>query len=529
MIILNLERKSKMPLFRQIFQQLKRLIENNTLEPGFRMPSTRTLAEKHGINRSTVYKAYEELWALGYMESRPGSYSVVRKRQKIATPEQKSKQGLIQWETISSDVGQTLHHAYRELKSRLPLIQGTFDAAGKSDVINFASLDLDPRLFPIEDFRRCLNTVLVEQGGKILRYGEGAGYKPLREYIAGRLRVHGISTNFDEIVITNGCQNAIELVLKFLTVPGSRVATESPTYTNILPLLKYFKTGIIGIPMKPDGMDLDFLGEVLSRETQKPAFVYTMPNFHNPTGVTTDQPHRERLLALCETYAVPLVEDGFEEEMKYYGKVPLPIKSMDRNQVVIYMGTFSKVLFPGIRIGWIAAENKLIERLEAIKKFSDLSTNTLLQAALYEFCEQGHYNRHVKRMHREYRKRMHTALTGLKEHLPGFDRVSWTEPAGGYLIWMKLQDTGMDRETLKQVFIRNGVTVMPGTSFYPESSLPSPDANTPHQYFRLSISTLNENEIREGIRRLAKTISKIYSHEGHEGARRVEEKKIRSY
>jgi DNA-binding transcriptional MocR family regulator len=510
MIILNLERSSKMPLFRQIFGQLKQLIENHTLKPGFRMPSTRTLAEKHGINRSTVYKAYEELWALGYMESRPGSYSVVRQRQKIATPEQKLKEGLIPWEEKSSRVGRTLHHAYKELKSRFPLVKGTAAASssGKPDAINFASLDLDPRLFPVEDFRRCINTVLVERGQEILRYGEGAGYKPLREFIAGRLRIHGIAANSNEIIITNGCQNAIELVLKFFTVPGSKVAIETPTYSNVLPLLKCFETDIIGIPMKPGGMDLDHLEQVL--KNQDLAFVYSMPNFHNPTGITTDQAHRERLLGLCETYQVPLVEDAFEEEMKYFGKVSLPIKSMDRKQVVVYLGTFSKALFPGIRIGWIAADNNLIQRLEAIKKFSDLSTNTLIQAALHEFCQQGYYDRHIKRMHREYRKRMHTALTTLKEKLPGFDRVSWTEPAGGYLIWLKLQNPGMTEEAVKEVFLRSGVSTMPGTYFYPDSLLPSLSQNPSVHHFRLSISTLDEQEIHEGILRLAKAISLIY-------------------
>ncbi len=238
MIILNLERKSKVALFRQIFEQLKKLIEDKSLGPGFRMPSTRVLAEKHGVNRSTVYKAYEELWALGYIESRPGSYSVVRKRQQIATIERKSKKGLIPWEENSSDIGQVLHKAFCRLKFSLP-------DGSPSNVINFAALDLDSRLFPVDDFRRCMNTVLVEQGGGILKYGENAGYKPLRKYIAARLRIHSISADWDEILITNGSQNGIELVLKLMTVPGSIVAVESPTYSHVLPLLKYFKTFFI--------------------------------------------------------------------------------------------------------------------------------------------------------------------------------------------------------------------------------------------------------------------------------------------
>ncbi len=252
--------------------------------------------------------------------------------------------------------------------------------------------------------------------------------------------------------------------------------------------------------MKKNGLDLDHLQRIL--ETQKPAFLYTMPNFHNPTGITTDQVHREKLLSLCEAHRLPIIEDAFEEEMKYFGKVPLPIKSMDRLHLVIYVGTFSKVLFPGIRIGWIAAEKEAIERLVSIKKFSDLSTSSLMQAALYEFCQQGCYSRHVKRMHREYRKRMHTAIMALREHLSGFKKVFWNEPVGGYLIWLHFRDAKLDEAGLKQVFLRNGVIMAPGSYFF--------SGSFSHPHFRISISTLNEKEIKEGISRLGKAISLIY-------------------
>jgi len=150
---------------------------------------------------------------------------------------------------------------------------------------------------------------------------------------------------------------------------------------------------------------------------EKPALVYTMPTFHNPTGVSTDQAHRERLLSICEGHRIPVLEDAFEEEMKYFGKTTLPIKSMDKHQIVIYCGTFSKVLFPGVRIGWIAAERECIERLVAIRCFSDLAPNMILQAAMDEFCRNGYYDRHINRMHRTYRRRMQAAVRALREHI----------------------------------------------------------------------------------------------------------------
>lgn len=493
MILLNLERSSNVPLFIQIFSQLKQRIDDDILKPGFRMPPTREFAVQHGVNRSTVVKAYEELWALGYTESRPGSYSVVRKRQKLATPDRKSDRGLIRWKEKSTQTGQVLHDSYKRLNIKGP--------HGK-DFINLASLDLDQRLFPIEDFRRCLNTVMVEKGGSIMTYGECPGYSPLRESIAQRMRVHGISVKTDEILITNGTQNGIELVLKLLTQPGTPVAVEIPTYSNIIPLLHYYKTNIIEVPMNDDGMDLDTLKNKV--KNNHPAFIYTMPNFHNPTGITTNQIHRETLLEICEEYKVPLVEDAFEEEMKYFGKVPLPIKSMDSNHMVVYLGTFSKILFPGIRIGWIAAEQSLIQRLVSVKKFADLSTNTLLQAALNQFIREGYYDRHIKRMHREYRKRMTIALNALKKHFSNIPEVSWQEPAGGYLIWLQFKPTEKSTQEMKQIFIDNGVNLVPGSHFFAD-----PDRQ-PEHFYRISISTLDPNEIKEGIARMAQAVLKIY-------------------
>jgi len=172
MILLNLDRTNKVPLFHQVFAQLKLLIEANTLKPGFRMPPTRELAKNHGVNRSTVYKAYEELTALGYLESRPGSYSTVRKRHKIATEDQRAKKGLIPWAKNSSEEGRTLHNAFERFKSRLP------ENINPSNLVNLASLELDTRNFPVEAFRRCINTVMVEKGGQYSLTGTAQDTNP---------------------------------------------------------------------------------------------------------------------------------------------------------------------------------------------------------------------------------------------------------------------------------------------------------------------------------------------------------------
>lgn len=491
MILLNLDPKNKTPLFKQIQMQLQDMIERNILQPGSRLPSTRSFASHLGVHRSTVYKAYEELWALGYLQSRPGSYSIVRKKQKLTASEQKAC-STISWEGKTSKSASEVYRLYQDMLSRWPKETTT-------RMIDFTTLELDARLFPVDEYRKCMNRVLVHRGSEILRYTACEGYGPLRECIAQRLQIHGISVTGEEILITNGAQNGLDLILKLLTAKGSRVLVESPTYSLILPMLLYYQAEAVGIPMEETGMNLNLLEKEIKKK--KPAFVYSMPNFQNPTGITTTQVHREQLLSLCEKHEVPLVEDAFEEEMKYFGKVAMPIKSMDKKQIVIYLGTFSKVLFPGIRMGFIAANSDCIQRLAAIKRFSDLSSSTVVQAALAEFCREGNYDIHIKRIHRIYRKRMQKALEALKNHI-SHKNVEWTEPTGGYLIWMRMDNVAQDDRDLIQIFNRNGIKLAPGDIFFTEKK--------PQKYYRLSIATLNEEEIEEGVRRLGKAIKQIY-------------------
>lgn len=490
MILLKIDRNRSTPIFRQIIQQVIELIERDILEEGTALPSSRELAGKLGVDRTTVYRAYQELMALGYLVSRPGSYTTVRKRPKVITKISPPEKGLINWSKISSESSRYLYNVYRNFSpEKAP------DAP--PDLINLSTLNPDSRIFPVNDFRRCMNQVLVNEGPKILSYGEYAGYRPLREDIAQRLQIHGIAASPDDVLITNGAQQALELILKLLAGKGRKVAIESPTYANMIPLLRHHNISILEIPMDNKGMDLGVLKSRLEKD--RPAFVYTIPNFHNPTGITTSQSHREALLRLCEEYAVPLVEDGFEEEMKYFGKVVLPIKSMDRNQVVIYLGTFSKVLFPGVRIGWIAAERECIKRLTAIKRFVDLSGSTVVQAAMSAFLRQGYYDLHLKRMHRIFRKRMQVALNSLKESLPR--HINWTKPDGGYTIWVDLKQSYEDEPSLKEFLLKYRVMASPGDYYFHSSQ--------PRRYLRISIASLNEHEIREGIARLGRALDEF--------------------
>lgn len=500
MLLIRIAEDSHEPKYRQIIAEIRRGIESGALAPGELLPSTRRLATSLGIHRSTITTAYQELWSLGYVDLTQGARPRVRQRAPVMTTAMAESPDVVDWAGLVSPTGETLLRTYRRFGRRPVAPPG---------VIDFSRLDMDQRLLPLDTFRGCLNDALLTHGSALLGYGDPAGFAPLRSYIASRLGSHGIAVGPDEILITNGSQQALDLVLRLIAAPGRSVVVEAPTYDCILPLLQLNGLRALPVPLKADGLDLDALRAALAHE--RPALVYTMPTFQNPTGVSTNQAHRERLLALSEQHAVPLLEDGFDEEMKYFGKVVLPLKSMDQHHSVIYCGTFSKVLLPGIRVGWVAAGRACIERLTAIRRYTDLTSNLVLQAGLHRYCASGAYDRHLNKMHRVFRRRMQAALRALRAELPRA-LAEWSEPTGGYLIWLRLRSTDEVSTTSDWLprFAAAGVQLTPGEGFFPPGTLPT-DACC----FRLSISRLNEDEIVEGVRRLGRAVRQVHGGEEH--------------
>ena len=483
MLLVRLDESSRQTKTSQIVEQVKSLIENGALRPGDALPSTRRLAASLCIDRSTVANAYQELWAIGFIDARPRACPRVRKRVDL-TAAAETRSCAIDWEQLSSQAGNEL---YRTM-SRFGSPSGRPD----SSVIDFSTLRPDHRLLPLDRFRTCLNHVLREEGRGLMGYGDCAGYPPLRELIALRLKSHGMSVTRDEVLITNGSQHALDLVFRMASSPGKKLVVESPTYDCVLPLIRFHGLVPVEVPMGAGGMDLSVLRDVLERE--RPSLVYTMPSLQNPTGVTTSQAHREQLLELCGRFRVPVIEDGFDEEMKYFGRAVLPIKSMDKHGLVIYCGTFSKVLFPGMRVGWIVADAGCIERLSAIRRSSELSPNLVAQAAFFEFCRRGYLDRHIAKMHRIFRKRMLVLIDSLRKYVP----EGWTEwdgPTGGYLAWLRLNPGLKTPADWDVHFASHGIRVSMGDRFYA--------GKAPGVCLRLSISKLDEREISEGVKRLA--------------------------
>ena len=484
MLLIELDRRSGKAAYAQIRDRIAGMVEDGTLQPGDRLPSSRTLAVSAGVHRTTVVRAYDELRALGYLDSRSGAYTTVRRRARLpATVDRSEDRGdgtLLDWHRTSAS----------------PLFPDgpPFTAAAASDVTDFERLAADPSLAPETDLRRCLRSALAGDGPAAVDYAAPAGWPPLRATLSRRLRAHGVAVSADEILITHGAQQALDLVLRLLTRPGDQVAVEAPTYGMLHPLLRLHDVTPVEVAMGTDGLDIDILSSTLQHARIR--FVYTMPNFHNPTGITTDQAHRERLLALCERHGTPIVEDGFEEEMKYFGRAVLPVKSMDICGIVLYVGTLSKVVFPGLRVGWIAAPREAMDQLTCIQHATCLAANTLVQAAVDRFLTSGDFEAYLRRAHRVYRRRMQALLAGLERHLPS--GIVWTRPAGGYTLWLSLPQPVAVEAALIEELSEAGVRVAPGSWYF---ASPPPLA-----HLRLSIACVEEARIEEGCQRLGETL-----------------------
>lgn len=483
-MLFSVDKEKKEPIYTQLYNQIRGLIESGDLKEGYIMPSTRQMAQSLGINRSTVIRVYEELWSSGFFDSSPGSYTRVRKPHLVRgfSVEENGNESF--WRVALS----------AGFPAKTDKIYRSGSRPGK-EIINFKRLEPDPELIDKRAFRDCFNRTVMEAGNGVFGYSLPQGFEPLRDEIASHMRLHRINVSADNILITNGSQNSLHLLFQTFINPEDTIAIESPAYSMLIHMANYFRCRIVEIPVLTDGLDLSVLKDHLRRKRIK--MLFTTPTFHNPTGVTTSPVKREKLLAICEENEIILIEDSIEEELKYFGNVHLPLKAMDRLNRVIYLGTFSKILSPGLRLGWIVADKECIKKLTTLKTIFDLSTNSFSQILVYNFLKSGYYELHLRRSMREYRKRMKTALKALKEHLPS-EAASWSEPLGGYTIWIKLRKYKMEI-TPEEYMLKFGVLIADGSGFY----ITQPK----EKHFRLSISGCNESQISEGIKRIGEALN----------------------
>jgi GntR family transcriptional regulator/MocR family aminotransferase len=488
-VTIVLDRDRPVPLARQIQAHFERLIRERQLVAGVKLPATRELARDLGVNRATVALAYEELVSAGLARAHVGQGTFVAARRdatdaaRPASARPASAGTPVDWSALLSRSARVIA---ADDGSRQP-------AGGGAGVISFAGGMPDSALFPTEAFRRVLNEVVREEGASLLQYYPAGGYPPLRRHIATYLLRFGVEVGPDEILIVNGSQQGFDLIARTFVDPGDVVAVEQPTYPRAMQVLRALGAELLAVPWDGDGPRADVFERQLGRHA--PKLFYCQPTGHNPTGLTMGAERARAILAAAAEYQVPIVEDGFDGSL-FYGRRPAtPLKALDRDGLVVYVGTFSKLLFPGLRLGWVVAPPPVIERLEAAKQLADLHTSALIQAAVHRFCARRLFERHVVRATREYGRRRNALLAALARRMP--PGVTWTEPAGGFSLLVTLPPGVGARSVLAEAVSR-GVAFTPGDVFFAD--------NGESRSLRLAFAAVPTARIDEGTRRLADAI-----------------------
>ena len=393
----------------------------------------------------------------------------------------------VQWQQL---------YAHRSEGMRASDIREILKVTAQPEVISLAGGLPAPELFPIDEYRRAFEWVLEADGASALQYGPSEGYRPLREFLAQRLSGFGMRCTADDVLITNGSQQALDLMGKLFLDPGDQIVVERPTYLGALQAFNQYQPRYAVVGMDDDGMCVDDLEHTLTRE-DRIKFIYAIPTFQNPTGRSMSLQRRRRLVELASKYGVPIVEDDPYGELRYEGEHLPTLKALDTTGCVIYLGTFSKILAPGLRLGWIVAAPEALEAFLHGKQPTDLHTGMAQQMATYEVCKNGFVDGQVERIKAFYKERRDVMLRALEEHFPS--DAHFTRPAGGLFVWAELPRT-VDTRALLIDAVRDKVAFVPGQGFHPD--------NTGTNTMRLNFSNVPPDQLREGVRRLGHAIQR---------------------
>ncbi len=455
-----LDSNSRIPIYRQLYLRFVEEIERGKLAPGAKIPGTRELAGMLGVSRTTILDAYAQLETEGWISSRARGGSFVSSRGALRSTG-------IDWESLVK--------LPEERRSPGPRVQ-----------ISFAQSRPDQDLFPTQDFASACRDVLKSRElNQILQLGSPGGYEPLRRAIAEMMHDEGVAAESDGVMMTSGCQQALDLLRRVLVRPGDRVLLEDPVYPGVKNVFAESQAELCGIPVNARGLDL----EALEREMHRGArMLIVTPNFHNPTGLTMTLEARKELLRLAHQMQTIVVENDSYGRLRYRGDNIPTLKELDTYGDVVLLRSFSKMSFPGLRIGWVSAPHRLILALTDAKYRSDLHSDQFSQAAMLAFVNDGGILRHQQTVREEGLKRLQAALDACRESLPA--GCVFTEPDGGMNLWVTLPE-GLDASDLLGRVEREGVSYLPGRLFGVQDDH--------RRSFRLSFASVRPAEIAQGV------------------------------
>ncbi|HEY7098836.1 MAG TPA: PLP-dependent aminotransferase family protein [Terriglobales bacterium] len=406
----------------------------------------------------------------------------------------------------------TSRYAQRTKGLKSSAIRELLKITQRPEVISFAGGLPAPDVFPTTRFKEACDAVLHNYPEQALQYGATEGFPPLREMIARHTARYGVSAKVENVLITSGSQQALDLIGKLLINSGDRVLVEAPTYLGALQAFNIYGAEYVSVPSDDDGLRTDQLEKPLR---SGPKFMYVLPNFQNPGGTTLAEGRRHELVLMADRYGVPIIEDDPYGQLRYEGEHLPSLVALDRENLrrdseysignVIYLSTFSKTLAPGLRLGWIVAPTDVISKLIQIKQGMDLHTSTFTQAVAYEVAKDNFLDEHVKLIRKVYGERRDVMLAALKEYFPA--EASWTHPKGGLFLWVTLP-AGMSCQKLFEAALKENVAFVPGDSFY----APNGFAEECMRHLRLNFSNAQPEQIREGIRRLSVAV-KLQMHQ----------------
>lgn len=511
MLPLHLQPESHVPLYIQLRDQLRSLVHAGDLRPGDRIPASRELAVMLGVHRTTVANAYAELESEGLIQGHVGRGTFIRGNGnglKLTPPPPPVLGGSegIRWELLFAD------ERGEEVLSRLT-------ASVPEDTLSFVMASPAEEHFPVDELTTCVNAVLRREATDVLRLGPSDGYGPLKEALLEFLRGEGIHAKDENLLITDGCQQSLDIISKAFVRPGDSVILENPTYPGAVAIFHGARARCLGVPMqtRPEpgatlGLDLEALEATLAANRVK--LIVLTPDFQNPTGTSMPVASRRKLLELAGRHQVPVVEDHIYARLYARDERMPSLKQLDRANIVIHIDSFAKVAFPGLRVGWVVAPAAVIERLRIVKQTTDLHTDQLAQATLAEFLRRGMFSKHLAKMRKVYASRLLALDDALRKHMP--EGTRWTRPEGGMCLWLELPP-GFDASELLIHAKERSVLFAPGRYFYVQNPLP----NT----LRFGFAGLDEKQIARGVATLADLL-RIEMRKRQRGVRRAERSRV---
>lgn len=444
-----LDRQSTRPLYLQIRDRVQRLIQSGALQPGSRLPSIRAMAREIRVSPLTVTEAYGVLEGDDLVYARPGSGYFVR----VPLAE-------ISVAESAFAPAQTVIIQEPQQSGFCEQFTASSQLQAQPNLIDFSSGF--PHLGEQKDFARLARRAVSQSGDALLRYGLPQGQPALRQQIAQMLVQQGLAVVPEQLLITNGSQQGLALAMQYYLKPGDWVIVESPTYHGAIALLETLGARIIGIPMQADGMNLVLLEQYL--RSHRPKLIYTISTLHNPTGITTSADHRQQLIAVANRYDCLVLEDNAYEGL-HFEPLPPPIKAFDQQDRVTYVGTFSKTLMPGLRVGYLVAPNAHRQGLLRQKLLHDFHVATISQAVVSEYLATGYYRRHLDQLRMQNRQNRERMLQALSQHFP--TGTTWTIPQGGFFLWVHLPEPFPLRR-ISQAALLQGVLFASGAAFFPD-------------------------------------------------------------